>query len=53
MDSYAAKYGKKAVRKNVTIPAWLDTWGEQNNVNYSGVLRDALETLRDRTLVGA
>lgn len=53
MDAYAAKYGKKAVRKNVTIPAWLDTWGEQNNVNYSGVLRDALETLRDRTLVGA
>ncbi|MDH7889163.1 type II toxin-antitoxin system HicB family antitoxin [Bifidobacterium catenulatum] len=53
MDSYAAKYGKKAVRKNVTIPAWLDTWGEQNNVNYSGVLRDALENLRDRTLVNA
>lgn len=53
MDAYAAKYGKKAVRKNVTIPAWLDTWGEQNKVNYSGVLRDALETLREQTLVDA
>lgn len=25
MDSYASKYGTKAVRKNVTIPAWLNT----------------------------
>lgn len=53
MDAYAAKYGKKAVRKNVTIPAWLDTWGKQNKVNYSGVLCDALETLREQTLVDA
>lgn len=53
MDAYAAKYGKKAVRKNVTIPAWLDTWGEKAGVNYSGVLRDALEHLRNRELAGA
>lgn len=44
MDSYAAKYGSKAVRKNVTIPAWLDTWAESAGINYSGALRDALET---------
>ena len=24
MDSYAEKYGKKAVRKNCTIPTWLN-----------------------------
>lgn len=43
MDAYAAKYGNKAVRKNVTIPAWLDTWANKHDINYSGVLRDALE----------
>ena len=24
MDAYAEKYGEKAVRKNLTIPAWLN-----------------------------
>lgn len=44
MDAYAEKYGKKAVRKNVTIPAWLDTFGERHNINYSQVLREGLES---------
>ena len=44
MDSYAAKYGSRSIRKNVTIPAWLDTWAESAGINYSGALRDALET---------
>ena len=26
MDSYAEKYGEKAIRKNLTIPAWLNTF---------------------------
>lgn len=43
MDAYAEKYGKKSVRKNVTIPAWLDTFGEQAGINYSQVLREGLE----------
>ncbi|KAB5606683.1 type II toxin-antitoxin system HicB family antitoxin [Bifidobacterium jacchi] len=43
MDEYAAKYGKRSVRKNVTIPAWLDTFGEQHGINYSEVLREGLE----------
>ena len=42
MDSYAEKYGKKAVRKNCTIPAWLNTAAEKANVNYSQVLQEAL-----------
>ena len=42
MDSYAEKYGNKAVRKNITIPAWLNTYGEKNNVNFSRILTDAL-----------
>ncbi len=42
MDSYAEKYGDKAVRKNCTIPAWLNTAAEKNNVNFSAVLQNAL-----------
>lgn len=42
MEEYAEKYGNKAVRKNITIPAWLNTYGEKNNVNFSHVLTDAL-----------
>ena len=42
MDTYAEKYGNKAVRKNLTIPAWLNTFAEANNVNFSQVLQDSL-----------
>lgn len=45
MDAYAEKYGSKAVRKNLTIPAWLNTFAEQSNVNFSQVLTDALTAL--------
>lgn len=34
MDVYAEKYGDKTVRKNITIPAWLNTYGEKNNINF-------------------
>lgn len=42
IDAYAEKYGNKSVRKNITIPAWLNTYGEANNINFSKVLQDAL-----------
>ena len=42
MDAYAEKYGDKTVRKTITIPAWLNTYGEKNNINFSRVLQDAL-----------
>lgn len=42
MDTYAEKYGDKAVRKNLTIPAWLNTAAEKENVNFSNVLQNAL-----------
>lgn len=42
MDAYAEQYGSKAVRKNITIPAWLNTYGEKNHINFSKVLTDAL-----------
>ena len=48
MDTYAEKYGEKAVRKNLTIPAWLNTYAEANNVNFSRVLQDALVAIYQR-----
>lgn len=42
MDAYEEKYGEKAVRKNLTIPAWLNTFAEKNNINFSKLLQDTL-----------
>lgn len=43
MDAYSEKYGSKAVRKSLTIPAWLNTFAEKRNVNFSQVLQEALK----------
>ncbi len=45
MDAYAEKYGAKAVRKNLTIPAWLNTFAEKNHINFSQVLQDTLTAI--------
>jgi len=45
MDAYADKYGRKAVRKNLTIPAWLNTFAESYNINFSQVLQESLTEL--------
>lgn len=45
MDAYEEKYGQKAVRKNLTIPAWLNTFAEKNNINFSKLLQDTLFTM--------
>ena len=38
MDAYAEKYGNAAVRKNCTIPAWLNTFAETRHIYFSNVL---------------
>ena len=42
IDSYSERYGNHVIRKNITIPAWLNTYGEKNNINFSKVLTEAL-----------
>jgi predicted RNase H-like HicB family nuclease len=42
MDAYTEKYGSKAIRKNLTIPAWLNTFAEARHINFSQVLQDSL-----------
>ena len=46
MVEYRKKLSQKAVKKNVTIPSWLNEIAEEKNCNYSQVLQNALkETL--------
>lgn len=42
LDEYARAYGDKAVKKTLSIPAWLNTACENYNINYSKVLKEAL-----------
>lgn len=50
MDAYAEKYGRKAVRKNLTIPAWLNTFAENQKVNFSQVLTEALTEMYQKAV---
>ena len=45
IDSYAEKHGNKAVRKNLTIPAWLNTFAEKKHLNCSWILQTELVKL--------
>jgi len=44
-DTYRRFYENKSVKKTLTIPMWLNERAEMANVNFSGVLQDALKTL--------
>ena len=40
--AYDRKYNSKAVKKTLSIPAWLNNMAQERNVNFSNVLRKAL-----------
>lgn len=41
-DDYARKYFDKSVKKNLTIPKWLNDEALELNINFSKVLQKAL-----------
>lgn len=41
-DAYRRKIDMKAVRRNVTLPNWLNTAAEAAHINVSKLLQDAL-----------
>lgn len=43
MIAYKKKYHSKKVRKNVTVPEWLNDLAESQHINFSQVLTEALE----------
>lgn len=40
---YMKKHSSRAVKKTLSIPQWLNTLAEQNNINFSQVLQTALK----------
>ncbi len=42
IDEYAKKYSTKSVKKTLTIPQWLNTLAEKENVNFSQILQKAI-----------
>lgn len=42
MDEYAKRYGNRAVKKTLTIPAWMDTYVEKHNISCSEILQEAI-----------
>lgn len=40
--AYDRKYNAKAVKKTLSIPAWLNTAAKERNINFSNVLQNAL-----------
>lgn len=51
LEEHKRKYENKSIKKTLSIPAWLNTIAEKENVNFSQILQKALmETLNvDKT----
>ena len=41
-DAYRKMLDNRSIRKNCTIPSWLNTAAEKNHINFSAVLQAAL-----------
>lgn len=44
VEAYAKQHFNKAVKKTLTIPAWLNNAALEQNINFSQVLQEALIT---------
>lgn len=42
-DEYRKRYLTRTVRKNVSLPAWLNDEAEREGINFSAVLQNALK----------
>jgi len=43
-ETYRRFYATKAVKKTLTIPMWLNERAERENINFSGILQEALKS---------
>lgn len=43
LQEYRKKHSNLAVKKTLTIPTWLNTIAEKNNINFSQILQKALK----------
>ena len=42
-DAYRRRYDNRTVRKNLTIPSWLNEAAEQSGINFSHALQQVLK----------
>ena len=42
MNDYRKKFKNKSVKKTLSIPSWLDTLAEKENINFSQLLQEAI-----------
>ena len=43
LEEHKKKYENKSVKKTLSIPAWLNTMAEKENINFSQLLQKALK----------
>lgn len=43
MNDYRKKFNNKSVKKTLSIPGWLDTLAEKENINFSQILQEAIK----------
>jgi hypothetical protein len=43
LEEHKRKYTNKSIKKTLSIPAWLNTLAEKENVNFSQILQNALK----------
>jgi len=43
-EAYRRYYENKPVKKTLTIPMWLNERAERENINFSGILQEALKS---------
>ena len=43
LTEYERLHGNKAVKKTLTIPAWMNTLAEKEGINFSAVLQNAIK----------
>ena len=44
VKAYAKEHFDKSVRKTLTIPAWLNTAAQEERINFSKTLQEALKS---------
>ena len=42
-ETYRRYYSNKSIKKTLTVPMWLNERAERANINFSGILQEALK----------
>jgi hypothetical protein len=52
VEAYRRMLDSRTIRKNLTIPSWLNAFAESKHVNFSKVLQDSLMELYQKESAG-